>query len=87
MTLLELSGLRAGYGGSVVLDGVDLTVGEGEVVALLGINGAGKSTTMRVITGLLARGGGRVVFGGVDIPTFPPIREWLRAYACHPKAG
>ena len=71
MKLLELSGLRAGYAGSVVLDGVDLTVEEGEVVALLGINGAGKSTTMRVIAGLHAPSAGRVLFAGVDITRLP----------------
>ena len=85
MTLLELSGLRAGYGGSVVLDGVDLTVGEGEVVALLGINGAGKSTTMRVITGLLDPSGGRVVFGGVDITHFPAHKRVAEGVCLSPE--
>ena len=69
--LLELKGLRAGYGESVVLDGVDLIVRQGEVVTLLGVNGAGKSTTMRAITGLLRPSGGQVVFDGVEITTLP----------------
>jgi len=79
--LLELSGLRAGYAGSVVLDGVDLAVEEGEVVALLGINGAGKSTTMRVIAGLHAPSGGRVLFAGVDI-THSPAHKRSAAGLC-----
>ena len=47
-TLLELEGVRAGYGGIEVLHGVDLAVPAGPVVALLGANGAGKSTTVKV---------------------------------------
>ncbi len=73
--LLELRGLRAGYGDSVVLDGVDLHVDEGEVVALLGVNGAGKTTTMRAVTGLLRPSGGQVLMGGVDITAQPAHRR------------
>ncbi|MBA3877799.1 MAG: ABC transporter ATP-binding protein, partial [Anaerolinea sp.] len=50
-TLLELRGVVAGYGRSMALHGVDLDVRSGEVVGLLGANGAGKSTTLRVISG------------------------------------
>ncbi|HEY6415347.1 MAG TPA: ATP-binding cassette domain-containing protein, partial [Acidimicrobiales bacterium] len=51
--LLELVGVRAAYGGIEVLHGVDLAVPQGAVVALLGANGAGKSTTVKVAAGLL----------------------------------
>ncbi len=51
MALLELEGVRAGYGPTRVLHGVSLSVGEGDIVSLLGANGAGKTTTLRAITG------------------------------------
>jgi branched-chain amino acid transport system ATP-binding protein len=51
VALLELEGVRAGYGPTRVLHGVSLSVGEGDIVSLLGANGAGKTTTLRAITG------------------------------------
>jgi len=63
MALLELDGVSAGYGQTRVLHGVSLTVGEGDVVALLGANGAGKTTTLRAITGGV-RWDGIINFGG-----------------------
>ena len=62
-SLLELDGVRAGYGQTRVLHGVSMTVGEGDVVALLGANGAGKTTTLRAITGGV-RWDGIINFGG-----------------------
>jgi len=56
-TLLELDRVEAHYGPVQALRGVSLTVGEGEVVAVLGANGAGKTTTLRAISGTVARGG------------------------------
>jgi branched-chain amino acid transport system ATP-binding protein len=56
-TLLELDDVRASYGPVQALHGVSLTVGEGEVVAVLGANGAGKTTTLRAISGTVARSG------------------------------
>jgi ABC-type branched-subunit amino acid transport system ATPase component len=53
MKLLELNGVQAGYGAGPVLKGLTIEVGEGEIVALLGSNGAGKSTTLRSISGLV----------------------------------
>ena len=52
MALLEVNDIHAHYGGIAALKGVSLTVEEGEVVTLIGSNGAGKSTTLRAITGL-----------------------------------
>ncbi len=55
--MLEVSGLRAGYGPIEVLHGIDLTVGAQEIVVVLGANGAGKTTTMRAISGAIQRQG------------------------------
>jgi branched-chain amino acid transport system ATP-binding protein len=64
VALLEVRGLRAGYEGIPVVFGIDLDVEEGEVVALLGANGAGKSTTLRAISGTIPRLDGTIVFDG-----------------------
>ena len=66
-TLLEVSELCAGYGAVRVLDRVSLTVGEGEVVAVIGANGAGKTTTLMSISGVVKASAGTVHFAGVDI--------------------
>ncbi|MDH0867663.1 ABC transporter ATP-binding protein [Mitsuaria sp. GD03876] len=65
--MLEIDGLRAGYGGSQVLFGLDLRIAPGEVATLLGRNGMGKSTTLRCLTGWLAPSGGRIRFAGEDV--------------------
>ncbi len=70
--MLELEGVRAGYGGVDVLEGVHLRVSEGEVVALLGRNGAGKTTTLRAISGLIRVRAGAVRLGGERIDRLPP---------------
>jgi ABC-2 type transport system ATP-binding protein len=64
--LVEVRGLRKAYGGRVVVDGVDLEVGEGEIVGLLGANGAGKTTTVECLQGLRAADGGTVRVLGLD---------------------
>ncbi|MDB5590880.1 ABC transporter ATP-binding protein [Enterovirga sp.] len=69
--MLEVTGLNGWYGPAHILFDVDLTVGPGEVVALLGRNGAGKSTTFRAVVGLLAKRSGRVRFAGRDISDLP----------------
>jgi branched-chain amino acid transport system ATP-binding protein len=68
---LNVSGLNSFYGPAHILFDVELEVGEGEVVALLGRNGAGKSTTFRSIVGLVAQRTGRIVFEGVDVSKRP----------------
>lgn len=65
--VLELRGVRAGYGSIGVLHGVDLSVGAGQVVALLGPNGGGKSTTLKVAAGLLPATGGDLRYGGHSV--------------------
>jgi branched-chain amino acid transport system ATP-binding protein len=72
--LLEVSRLSAWYGRARILFDVDLVVGRGEVVALMGRNGAGKSTTMKAIMGLVERRQGTVRFAGADVSTEPPHR-------------
>ena len=71
MTTLELEAVEAGYGPSRVLHGVTLTARAGEVVSLLGRNGAGKSTTLKAIVSLVEVTGGIVRFGGSDITRRP----------------
>lgn len=65
--LLEMRNVRAGYGGGVVLDNVDLVVRESEVVALLGRNGVGKTTALRTMMGTLNPSSGEILFEGQDI--------------------
>ena len=70
-SMLEISGLTAGYGQVQVLQGLDLHVNEGEVAVILGANGAGKTTTMRAISGMIARKG-EVKFQGQSIVKTSP---------------
>ena len=76
--LLEVEGLRAGYGGGAVLHGVDLTVAEGQAVALLGRNGVGKSTFLSAVMGLLPPSAGSVRLQGPE-PAGPPANLVARA--------
>jgi branched-chain amino acid transport system ATP-binding protein len=71
---LEVRGLHAYYGESHVLQGVDLDVSDGEAVSLVGRNGAGKSTTINAITGLLRPRAGTVRVGSADVSGQPPHR-------------
>ena len=72
--LLAAHGLAAWYGAAQALFDVALEVRAGEAVALLGRNGAGKSTTLKTIMGLMPRRAGVVTFAGVDIARLPPFR-------------
>jgi branched-chain amino acid transport system ATP-binding protein len=72
--LLEVQGLRAGYGAAEVLFDVHLAIGEGQVVTLLGRNGMGKTTTVRTIMGLLPARGGTVRLGGREATGLAPER-------------
>ena len=73
--MLEVRNLEAGYGDAQVLFGVDLTVGPGEVVTLLGRNGMGKTTTVMTVMGLIEARGGMVRFDGRDLTAAPPFRR------------
>jgi branched-chain amino acid transport system ATP-binding protein len=84
--MLRLEGVRAGYGPIDALRGLDLEVREGELVCLLGANGAGKSSTLRAISGLLRPRAGRIVFGGADIHGREPS-DVLRAGIAHCPEG
>ena len=69
--MLRIAGLHAFYGESHILHGIDLCVGEGEVVTLLGRNGAGRSTILKSITGLVGRRSGSITVNGVETIKMP----------------
>ena len=72
--LLDIRDLTAGYGAVGVLDQVSVSVGGGEIVCLIGANGAGKSTTLKCASGLLPARGGSIHFAGLDITRLPAHR-------------
>src|SRR5260370_20799253 len=74
LPMLELTGARASYGSAPAISNVSIAIGEGEAVGLLGANGAGKSTTLRAISGLVKLSSGSVTFAGADLATLPPYR-------------
>ncbi len=69
--LLEIRGLAVSYGSIKAVKGIDLTVGEGEIVCLIGANGAGKTTTLKTIAGILPVSGGSVHFSGQSLSRKP----------------
>src|SRR3954464_4219505 len=72
--LLRVRGLQAWYGESHILHGMDFSIGEGELVTLLGRNGAGKTTTLRAIMGIVPRRSGSVVYRGAELIGLPSNR-------------
>jgi branched-chain amino acid transport system ATP-binding protein len=72
--MLSLSAVSARYGSVPAVSNVSIEVGEGEAVGLLGANGAGKSTTLRAISGLVRLTSGSITFMGTDIASLPPYR-------------
>jgi branched-chain amino acid transport system ATP-binding protein len=72
MALLEVDDIHTFYGNIEALKGISLTVEEGEIVTLIGSNGAGKSTTLRSISGVTPPRQGAIRFDGEDISTVPP---------------
>jgi len=83
--LLRVEDLSVSYGAISALRGVSLTVARGEVVTLIGANGAGKSTTLRAISGLLKPAGGRIVFEDDDISGVPAYRLVARGISMAPE--
>ncbi|MBN9107583.1 MAG: ABC transporter ATP-binding protein [Pseudonocardia sp.] len=73
--LLEIDDARTGYGGLEVLHGVSLTVDEGEIVTVLGPNGTGKTSLMRLLSGVLPLWSGRITFDGKDLGKLPPNKR------------
>jgi branched-chain amino acid transport system ATP-binding protein len=72
--MLELKGVSASYGSVPAISSVTIEIGEGEAVGLLGANGAGKSTTLRAISGLVKLTSGAITFAGTDLASLPPYR-------------
>jgi branched-chain amino acid transport system ATP-binding protein len=85
MALLEVSGVRTFYGNIEALKGVSLTVEEGEVVTLIGSNGAGKSTTLRSISGLTPPREGSIKFEDTEIGEVPPQEIVERGISLSPE--
>jgi branched-chain amino acid transport system ATP-binding protein len=78
--LLEVRGLKVAYGGIQAVKGIDLSVAQGELVTLIGANGAGKSTTLKALAGLLRPAAGSIHYNGADItarPAFELVRRGL----------
>ena len=78
--LLNLEGLRAGYGEAVVLNGISLTLKEGESMALLGRNGMGKTTLVNSIVGVTRYRGGAIRLDGRDITRLRPDQRVKAVY-------
>ncbi len=84
--MLEIEKLEVNYGSIKALHGVSLKVPEGSIVTLIGANGAGKSTTLRAISGLIKTRGGTVRYSGEDI-TNKPAHEIVARGLCHVPEG
>jgi len=80
MKLLEIRGLEVRYGGILAVKGIDLEVAQGELVCLIGANGAGKSSTLRALAGIAPAAAGTIRFGGRElsgVPAFERARSGL----------
>jgi branched-chain amino acid transport system ATP-binding protein len=83
--LLSLRKLEVAYGGIHAVKGIDLDVGQGELVCLIGANGAGKTTTLKGVCGLLPVKGGKIFYGGSDVTGKPAFRLVQRGLAMVPE--
>lgn len=81
-SVLEVSGLRAGFGSNAVLHGVDFSVQEGSLTAVLGLNGAGKSVTLKCISGLVPTWEGSIRLGGKDLDSLD-VEDRIRSGLGH----
>jgi len=78
--MLEISGLTARYGGIIAVDGIDLAMAPGQAVAVIGANGAGKTSLLRAISGLLRPARGRITFAGMTLtgrPAYAVARQGI----------
>lgn len=85
MTMLEVNNIHTYYGNIHALKGISLTVEQGEIVTLIGANGAGKSTTLRTISGLLKPRVGNVILNGEDISALPAHEVVYKGVAMVPE--
>jgi branched-chain amino acid transport system ATP-binding protein len=83
--MLDVTNLSAGYGPIQAVSGVSLKVNQGEIVTLLGANGAGKSTTLRSISGLIKQKSGTIVFEGEELGKYPPEKIITRGVSQVPE--
>ena len=83
--MFEVRNLTAAYGQSEVLHGIDLSVGSGEIVALVGRNGMGKSTLMKSMIGVMPSRSGQIVVDGVDVTTMPSHKRVATGLAYVPQ--
>lgn len=87
MALLEAGAVVAGYGETVILHGVSITVNDGEIVTIIGPNGCGKSTLMKTLAGLVKIRSGRIRFRGEDLSGAPPERVVSKGLCYVPQAA
>ena len=86
LSMLEVRDLHVSYGTIAALHGVSLSVGTGSIVTLIGANGAGKSTTLRAISGLVKARGGKVIYDGQDVTNMAAHKLVARGL-CHVPEG
>src|SRR4051812_36086379 len=84
--LLEVNSIEVRYGAIAAIKGISFTVGEGEIVAMLGANGAGKTTTQKTISGMLRPSAGSIMFDGQRIDG-TPAHNLIRRGICHVPEG
>jgi putative spermidine/putrescine transport system ATP-binding protein len=88
VSFLEIRGLTCRYGPVVAVDGIDLTVRQGEFVSLLGPSGCGKTTTLQMVAGFIRPAGGSILIDGQDLARVPPNRRQIgivfQSYALFP---
>ena len=85
--MLEIRELESGYGKKQVLSGVSLEVGKGEIVALIGSNGAGKSTVLKAVCGLIPTWSGKIVFDGAALNGSTPAKNVARGITFAPQGN
>ena len=83
--MLKIDDLKVNYGGIEAVKGISLEVPQGEIVTLIGANGAGKSTTLRTISGLIKPASGKIYFNGEDITGMPPYEIVSRGITLVPE--